>query len=75
MKPRSLKAQIAEVAREISLRRQVYPNRVTSRKMSQGEADEHLLLMENVRATLRFLDRHADAMRPLWEQDMKEGKI
>lgn len=75
MKPRSLKAQIAEVAREIGLRKKVYPNLVTSRKMSHGEAEEYMTLMENVMATLQFLDRHAEAMRPLWEQDMKEGKI
>lgn len=75
MKPRSLKAQIAEVPREIAMRKKVYPNLVTSRKMSQGEAEEHMLLMDNVLATLQFIDRHAEAMRPLWEQDKKEGKI
>lgn len=54
---RSLQAQIAEVQYELRMRRQVYQGLVARRKMRQGEADEHILLMENVLETLRKLER------------------
>jgi hypothetical protein len=53
---RSLSAQIAEVEREIAMRKRVYPRQVSKRMMKQGEADEHLLLMENVLVSLRTLE-------------------
>lgn len=49
---RTLGAQIAEVRREIQMRHKVYPGLVFKRRMSQGEADELILLLENVLATL-----------------------
>lgn len=52
---RSLISQIAEVEREIAMRRNVYKNLVAKRTMKQGEADERILLMENVLETLRRL--------------------
>jgi hypothetical protein len=52
---RSLQAQIAEVKREIAMRRSVYGGLVARRKMKQGEADERLLLMLNVLQTLEQL--------------------
>ncbi len=62
MTPRSLTAQIAEVEREIAMRHRVYPGLVRSRKMSDREAEELILLMENVLATLRWVERNKDAM-------------
>lgn len=52
VKPRSLQAQIAEVQREIRMRRDVYPGLVARRKMREGEAEEKILIMQNVLATL-----------------------
>lgn len=49
---RSLEAQIAAVERELDMRWRVYPQLVRTRKMSQGEADEHIVIMRNVLETL-----------------------
>jgi hypothetical protein len=57
MTPRSLLAQIAEVEREISLRRRVYAGLVARRTMKQGEAEERINLMQNVLETLMRLER------------------
>lgn len=62
MNRRSLIAQIAEVEREIALRRNVYKNLVAKRTMKQGEADERILLMENVLLTLRNVEKHKDVI-------------
>lgn len=51
----SLNQQIEEVLREIRLREQVYPRWVSTRKIRQGEADEHLRRMRGVLATLTQL--------------------
>lgn len=45
--------QIAEVGREIGLRRYVYPGFVARGKMTQAAADEHLARMEAAYATLK----------------------
>lgn len=50
----SLRLQIQEVVREISLRENVYPKWVHAGKMRRGEADEHL---ERMRAVLQTLER------------------
>lgn len=60
---RSLTAQIAEVEREIGQRRQVYGRMVAQRKMRQGEADEKVFLMECVLETLRWIEKHKDAIK------------
>jgi hypothetical protein len=56
---RSLSAQIGEVKREIALRRNVYPGLTARGKMRQGEADEHLFLMQCVLETLLELERRS----------------
>lgn len=47
-----LRAQLAEVRREIALRRRVYPRWVSQNKIRQAAADEKLALMEAVAQTL-----------------------
>lgn len=47
--------QIAEVGREIGLRKSVYPGFVARGKLSQEEADQHLARMEAVYATLKWI--------------------
>lgn len=59
---RSIEAQISEVEREIAMRKDVYPRLVQRRKMREGEAAEHLLLMECVHATLQRLLKHRDVI-------------
>jgi hypothetical protein len=51
--PVTIEEQIAEVERELELRRRVYPRRVEEKKMSQNASDLHMRRMENVLATLR----------------------
>jgi hypothetical protein len=51
--PCTIEEQIAEVERELALRRQVYPRRIAEKKMSEGAADLHMRRMEGVLATLR----------------------
>lgn len=51
----SLTAQIAEVKREIAMRRSVYPMQVAKMKMKQGEADIHMANMVAVLETLEGL--------------------
>jgi len=53
----SLAAQIAEVEREIAMRRRVYAGQVARGKMRQAEADMHIGRMEDVLATLKLLQR------------------
>ena len=52
-----LRLQIAEVERELAMRRNVYPRFVSSGKMRKGEADEHTRRMQAVLETLRGLER------------------
>jgi hypothetical protein len=59
----TLDAQIAEVAREIALRRNVYPYQVAKGKMTQMEATQHILNMEAVVETLNWLKRHEQTVR------------
>jgi len=51
--------QIAEVERELALRRRVYPGRVTNRQMTQESADRHIRAMEAVLETVRAVEREA----------------
>lgn len=54
----SLSVMIAEVERELRLRRAVYPRMVTRGKYRMGEAEELIRIMESVLATLqRQLER------------------
>ena len=57
----SIGAQIEEVDREITLRRDVYPRQVAKRLMRESVANMHIERMEAVRETLKFCrDNEAD---------------
>ena len=49
--------QRIEAEREVRMRKQVYPGRVLTLRMRQGEADRHLALMEAIAETLRELEK------------------
>lgn len=51
----SLSAQIAEVDRELAMRREVYPMAVARKKLRQSHADYQVEQLEAVRATLVWL--------------------
>jgi hypothetical protein len=48
----TLEEMIAEVAREIALRKNVYPRRVLTQAMTQAQADRHQSLMVAIRDVL-----------------------
>ena len=50
--------QIAEVRREIALRKNVYPRRIAKSEMRQAEADLCMRRIEAVLATLMFCQEH-----------------
>jgi len=50
----SLQDQIAEVRREIEMRKQVYPRLIDATKLSKAEAERRTLAMQ---AVLRSLER------------------
>ena len=58
-----IERQIACVRREISMRRRVYPGWVTSRRMTQEEADRQIEAMEAALATLEQVKAERDAAR------------
>ena len=53
--PVSLATQLAEVEREIMLRRRVYPRFIKSGQLSPAAADRQISIMEAVADTLRRL--------------------
>lgn len=59
----SIRSQIAEVRREIDMRRKVYPGRVRSGAMREGEAELQQGIMESVLTTLVFIEQHESAIR------------
>lgn len=59
----SIAGQIAEVHRELALRRNVYPSRVAAGKMRQSEADLCMDRMLAVLDTLMFCQRYEPAIR------------
>lgn len=59
----ALQQQIAEVRREIALRRAVYPRRIARHEMRQGEADLAMARIEAVLATLTWLQTHEHELR------------
>lgn len=65
----SLKAQIAEVERELAKRADVYPRQVASRSMRQAEADMQIAIMKRVLATLQWLDKNEDAIKAATENN------
>lgn len=58
----TLKEQIAEVGREIGMRRGAYPNFVARGRFTQEEADLHILRMEAVYKTLKWLEANREAV-------------
>lgn len=52
--------QIKEVARELALRRNVYPGFVSRGKMREAEAAEHIEKLDAVLETLKWLREHRD---------------
>ena len=61
----SVADQIAELRREVAMRRNVYPKRVVAGAMTQGDADRKMAVLEAAIATLRFIEQHRDALRAL----------
>ena len=53
--PVTLEEQIAEVEREIAMRRQVYPRQVASGRMKQGVAERRIATMEAILMMLQAL--------------------
>jgi hypothetical protein len=58
-----LSEQIAEVGREVGLRRRVYPRLVGKGLLAEAEADHHLARMSAALASLRLLARNATRVR------------
>jgi hypothetical protein len=58
-----LAEQIAEVGREIGLRRNVYPKWIESGKLSQALADRQIACLEATLNTLKWLQKHEAAIR------------
>ena len=54
--------QIAEVARECALRKNVYPQFVARGKMEQTEADDHAARMEAALETLKWVRDNREAL-------------
>lgn len=61
--PIPLDRQIAAAEREVALRRNVYPHRIATGKMTQAEADRHIAEMEAVAKTLRWLQANEAVVR------------
>jgi hypothetical protein len=66
-----LAVQIAEIEREISLRRRVYPRWIASGRMKEHDADRHIATLEAVLATLNCLEREQKVIRGalMWAKD------
>lgn len=58
-----IEKQIAEVGREIGLRRNVYAGFVERKKMTQAEADERIACMSAVYETLKWLQRNSETVK------------
>jgi hypothetical protein len=52
----TLEEQRKEAQREVALRKQTYPRWVKTQKMTQGQADWHLSVMEEIVRTLTRLE-------------------
>lgn len=64
LSPVTLDEQIAEVRRELELRKRVYPAWVERGKMTQEAADTHMRRMEVALETLETLNRMRKAQKP-----------
>jgi hypothetical protein len=61
--PITLDAQIADVEREISMRKAVYPKWIAAGKLKQAKADAQIASMEAVSVTLNWLRRNEETIR------------
>lgn len=59
----SITAQIAEVERELDQRAKVYPRMVSTNKLRQSVADLHVVHMQAVLTTLRWLQTNEVAIK------------
>lgn len=58
----TIEQQVAAVAREIALRKAVYPGRVAAKKMKQEKADHEISAMEAVLETLKVCQHAAELL-------------
>lgn len=65
---RSIDDQIAEVGREIGLRKNVYPGFVARGKLTQEEADEHIARIEAAYKTLKWVKANREVILRVSEQ-------
>lgn len=68
----SIVGQIAEAERELAMRRDVYPRRVASRAMRQGEAEMLIARQEAIIATLKWVRANEADIRA-WIEAKKAG--
>jgi hypothetical protein len=61
MGPHTIDEQIAEIRRELGMRRHLYPRFVEVGKLTHQQADERIALLEEVQTTL---ERVRDEARP-----------
>lgn len=70
---RSTSEYLDEAIRETAMRRQVYPGRVSLKKMTQSQADREILLMQQIGDIFRIAQLHeinpSDLRLPLYEPD------
>lgn len=69
----TLQEQIAEIGRELGLRRGVYPKWVASGKLSQALADRQIALMEGILRTLKWVEKHEAAIKAMAAQSAGKG--
>ena len=69
----AIAGQIAEVKRELALRRSTYPRLVASGKLRQGEAELCIERMEAVLETLMFCQQHRAAIIT-WMAERKQAE-
>jgi hypothetical protein len=60
-----LAEQIAEVGRELGLRRNVYPKWIAAGKLSQALADRQIACMEAAYETLKWLGKNEDRIKAM----------
>lgn len=68
----ALTVQIAEVRRELAMRRNVYPRQVSKGTMRQSEAELCIARMEGVLETLIFCQNHEDEIRTWMAEKQKQ---
>ncbi len=61
--PITLDQQIADVEREIAMRKAVYPKWVAAGKLKQAKANQQIVTMEAVSSTLNWLRRNEETVR------------